>query len=68
MIIAEVTRRECCQPQDIRSLHTDSQLGMCKHCMRTHKKQTYTDAAGDRDWEWQPVEPDRQPVLHQFGQ
>lgn len=68
MIITEVTKRECCQPQDISSTHRDSQFGMCKHCMRQHEKHLYTDAAGDTDWEWRAVEPVKYPGVHQFSQ
>ncbi len=68
MIITEVIRRECCQPQDIRSIASHSDIGICKHCLRKHKRHRYIDAAGDTDWEWKPTEPEHYPVVHQFGQ
>ena len=68
MIITEVTRRECCQQQDIRSTAIHSDIGVCKHCLRKHTRHRYTDAAGDTDWKWKPVESVKYPAVHQFGQ
>lgn len=50
--ITETTTRQCCQSHDLVSVR----IAQCRHCGQWYRHQRYTDAAGDSDMEWVPVD------------
>ena len=53
MQIKETIIRECCQDRDIQK--TGENRAVCIHCGKAYIKKTFTDPAGDTDWEWIPA-------------
>jgi hypothetical protein len=52
MVITETTTRQCCQPQDLITINNNQR--QCRHCGRLFVRKWFTDAAGDRDYDWIP--------------
>lgn len=58
MQIQVITYRECCQDEDMVRFHHRKETAYCRHCLKKHIEERYTDAAGDSDWRWVPyIEP-----------
>lgn len=61
MKIRVTTERDCCQPEDLKPVELTKRWGnipdmmFCVHCGRRHQHESFTDAAGSRDWHYVPL-------------